>query len=66
MFDPFDIVTVGGGESDGLRGCGFVPVALGQGGDDFPPRRTHSGDGSGRTAQRDWSVGAWGRRAGGG
>lgn len=64
MFDPFGITV--GGESDGLRGCGFVPVAFGEGGDHFPPRRTHSGHRSGRTAQWNWSIGAGGHRARGG
>lgn len=64
MFVPFGITV--GGESDGLRGCGFVPVAFGEGGNDFPPRRTHSGHRSRRAAQWNWSVRAGGHRARGG
>lgn len=64
MFDPFGYAV--GGESDGLRGCGFVPVAFGEGGNHFSPRRSHSGHRSGRTAQWNWSIGAGGHRARGG
>lgn len=64
MFDPFGITL--GGESDGLRGYRFVPVAFCEGRDNIPSRRTHSGHRSGRTAEWNWSVGAGGHRARGG
>ncbi len=47
-------------ESDGIRCCGFFPVAVSEGRDYFPSRWTDSGHGPGRAAQRNRSV--WTRR----